>query len=54
MNDTKNRFCRNIGYILYDTNKENFLEYCKQLEEDCDKMAIHRLKNFIKYFDGEK
>ena len=53
MNDTKNRFCRNIGYILYYTDKENFLEYCRQLEENCDKMAMYRLKNFIKYFNGE-
>lgn len=54
MNDTKNRFCRNIGHILYYTDDKEFLKYCKQLEKDCDKMALHRLKNFTKYFDGEE
>lgn len=54
MNDTKNRFCRNIGHILYYTDDKEFLRYCKQLEKDCDKMALHRLKNFTKYFDGEE
>lgn len=54
MNDTKNRFCRNIGHILYYTDDKEFLKCCKQLEKDCDKMALHRLKNFIKYFEGKQ
>lgn len=49
MNENKNYTCYNIMYILYHTDQDKFLKYCKEL--DCDKMAAYRIRQIVAAFD---
>lgn len=45
MNEVKYHTCFNIMSILYQIDKEKFLEYCDSIT--CDKMAKHRISQLI-------
>ena len=36
--------CYNIMYVLYHSDTEKFMQYCDELEKECDNMSRHRIK----------
>lgn len=43
MSEEKYHTCYNIMYVLYHADKDTFLQYCDELKQSCDKMAVHRI-----------
>lgn len=39
--------CYNIMYVLYHSDAEKFLQYCKKIKEDCDHMSRHRIEVLV-------
>ena len=39
--------CYNIMYVLYHSDAEKFLQYCKKIKEDCDHMSRYRIEVLV-------
>ena len=39
--------CSNIMFILYHNNSERFLQYCEEIQSECDKMSVHRIEVIV-------
>lgn len=47
MSDDKRYTCYNVMSILYCADSDRFLEYCDEIECDCDRMARYRMNKLV-------
>ena len=40
--------CYNIMYVLFNIDKERFLNYCEEVSKTCDRMSAHRIEVQVK------
>lgn len=51
--ETQYHTAYNIMKVMYIENKERFLQYCDEIKNTCDHMAIHRIDVLLKEITGE-